>query len=94
MKLPLTATFSLYPVTPNRFCSVDGILQLLNSLDINKATGLDDIPTRVLKISASEIAPILAILCMRVANYLMIGYSLLCIRRVTEVALSTITQSI
>ena len=54
-----------YPTIHTTSFSVEGILQLLNSLDINKASGPDNIPGRVLKICAPEIAPILAIIFTR-----------------------------
>jgi len=53
---------SPYPLIPDSSFSVDGILQLLNSLDTNKAPGPDNIPARVLKLCAPEIAPVLAVL--------------------------------
>jgi len=53
---------SPYPMIPDTTFSVDGILQLLDSLDINKASGPDNIPARVLKLCAPEIAPVLAVL--------------------------------
>ena len=42
--------------------STDGILKLIKSLNINKASGPDNISARVLTICAEEIAPILTIL--------------------------------
>jgi len=46
---------SPYPAIPDTSFSVDGILQLLNSIDINKACGPDNIPARVLKLCGPEI---------------------------------------
>ena len=45
---------------PDITVSVDGVLKLLRSLDVTKATGPDQIPNRALKLAADVIAPILA----------------------------------
>ena len=42
--------------------STDGILKLIKSLKLNKASGPDNISARVLTICAKEIAPILTVL--------------------------------
>ena len=51
-----------YSSIPDVSFSTDGILKLIKSLNINKASGPDNIPARVLTICAEEIAPILTIL--------------------------------
>ena len=51
---------SSYPDMPDITVSVDGVLKLLRSLDVTKATGPDQIPNRALKLAADNIAPILA----------------------------------
>ena len=38
---------------------ISGVLNLLNELDISKATGPDNIPAHILKLCAIEVAPIL-----------------------------------
>ena len=40
----------------------DGVLKLLQSLDIKKATGPDSLPARILREFATEIAPILTVI--------------------------------
>jgi len=68
---------SPYPAIPDTSFSVDGILQLLNLIDTNKASGPDNIPARVLKLCGPEIAPILAVLFTQSyenRNYQMTGY--------------------
>ena len=51
-----------YSSIPDVSFSTDGILKLIKSLNINKASGPDNISARVLTICAEEIAPILMIL--------------------------------
>ena len=51
-----------YSSIPDVSFSTDGILKLIKSLNINKASGTDNISARVLTICAEEIAPILTIL--------------------------------
>ena len=51
--------YSSIPDTP---FSTDGILKLIKSLNLNKASGPDNISARVLMICAEEIAPILTVL--------------------------------
>jgi len=41
---------------------INGVLNLLNELDISKATGPDNISTHFLKLSAIEVVPILTII--------------------------------
>ena len=47
---------------PNITISVEGVQNLLESLDVAKAPGPDGIPTRILKLCAAEIAPILTVI--------------------------------
>ena len=47
---------------PDITFNVEGIYNLLNSLDINKAPGPDEIPSRILKHCAIEVAPILQVI--------------------------------
>ena len=47
---------------PNITISVEGVQNLLESLDVAKAPGPDRIPTRILKLRAAEIAPILTVI--------------------------------
>ena len=47
---------------PNISFHVEGIYKLLNNLNIYKSPGPDEIPTRILKFCATEIAPILQII--------------------------------
>ena len=49
-----------FPSMPNITISTDGIEKLLTDFKPNKATGPDDIPARILKMGAHEIAPALA----------------------------------
>ena len=51
-----------YPSIPNIDITVNGIMKLLKGLNPNKATGPDDIPARILKICAPEIAPALTVI--------------------------------
>ena len=39
--------------------TVEGIIKLLNNLDVSKAAGPDNIPNRILKLTAKQIAPVL-----------------------------------
>ena len=48
--------------------SVDGVQNLLESLHVAKAPGPDKIPTRILKLCASEIAPILLVIFIQSLN--------------------------
>jgi len=43
-----------YPTLPDTVISCDGVQNLLESLDLNKASGPDNIPTRILKLCAEE----------------------------------------
>ena len=47
---------------PNIIISMEGVQNLLESLDVAKAPGPDGIPTRILKLCAAEIAPILTVI--------------------------------
>ena len=47
---------------PDITFNVEGIYNLLNSLDINKAPGPDEISSRILKHCAIEVAPILQVI--------------------------------
>ena len=51
--------YSSIPDTP---FSTDGIIKLIKSLNLNKASGPDNISARVLTICAEEIVPILTVL--------------------------------
>jgi hypothetical protein len=51
---------STIPAMSSIVVSCNGVLKLLNSLNIRKATGPDTIPARILKELALEIAPVLA----------------------------------
>ena len=59
-----------YSSIPDVSFSTDGILKLIKSLNINKASGPDNISARVhvLTICAEEIAPILTILLTQSFN--------------------------
>ena len=52
----------LYSSMSNISISVDGVLNLLKTLDTKKASGPDGIPARILKLCAEEIAPILTVI--------------------------------
>jgi len=47
---------------PDIVISCDGVQNLLESLNPNKAYGLDNIPTRIMKLCVKEIAPILTVI--------------------------------
>jgi len=47
-----------YPTLSNLNLSVEGVMKLLKELDPNKASGPDNIPCRVLKELATELAPV------------------------------------
>ncbi len=51
---------SIFPDMLNIHVSVEGVLKLLQSMDVSKAAGPDQIPNRALKLAAKEIAPMLA----------------------------------
>ena len=66
-----------HPVIPDISISVDGVLNLLKTLDTKKASGPDQIPARILKLCAEEIAPILIVIFIQSLNLglsLKIGY--------------------
>ena len=48
------------PHLPDIVVSLDGVLKLLQSMDVSKAAGPDQISNGTLKLAADEIAPILA----------------------------------
>ena len=56
------------PVIPDISISVDGVLNLLKTLDTKKASGPDQIPARILKLCAEEIAPILTVIFIQSLN--------------------------
>ena len=47
-----------FPLAPDIAFSTDGILKLIKSLNINKASGPDNISARTLVLCAEEIAPV------------------------------------
>ena len=47
---------------PSIIISIEGVQNLLESFDVAKAPGPDGIPTRILKLCAAEIAPILTVI--------------------------------
>lgn len=51
-----------YPVMPDLDISCNGVQNLLETLDPSKACGPDNIPTRILKLCAKEIAPVLTVI--------------------------------
>ena len=53
---------------PNITISVNGVQNLLESLDVAKASGPNKIPTRILKLCASEVAPILTVFFIQSLN--------------------------
>ena len=57
-----------HPVIPDIFISVDGVLNLLKTLDIKKASSPDQIPARILKLCAEQIAPILTVIFIQFLN--------------------------
>ena len=50
---------STYPNTPLLKIGIDGVIKQLENLNQNKATGPDELPARVLKETAKQIAPII-----------------------------------
>ena len=56
--------FKPHITMPNISFTIDGILNLLQDLDVNKSSGPDEIPAIVLKKCALEIAPILQVIYM------------------------------
>jgi hypothetical protein len=57
--IPFDSTSTVPPI-PDLTLNSNGILKLLRNLNTSKATGPDLLPARILKDTASEIAPILA----------------------------------
>ena len=55
----LNKGISLFPVMRNFKVTKDGVLKLLNDLNPAKAAGPDGLPSRVLKLQAHQIAPVL-----------------------------------
>lgn len=53
---------SAYSSIPDISFSTDGILKLIKSLKVDKASGTDNIPARIIMMCAEEIAPILKVL--------------------------------
>ena len=51
-----------HPIKPDIAVSCDGVQNLLETLDASKTSGPDNIPTRILKFCAKEIAPILTVI--------------------------------
>jgi len=51
-----------YPIMTDIVISCDGVQNLLESLDPNKASGPDNLPTHILKLCAKEISPILTVI--------------------------------
>ena len=47
------------PLTINHYIGTNGIIKQLKNLNQNKATGPDELPARVLKETAEQIAPII-----------------------------------
>ena len=54
-----THSSSNFPAMPEIDITVEGILKLLNNLDVSKAAGPDNILNRILKLTAIPIAPVL-----------------------------------
>ena len=53
---------SPYPTIPPLIIDTQGIAKLLSEVDINKATGPDNIPCRILKTNANALAPVLQVI--------------------------------
>ena len=47
---------------PDIIITTEGVARLLHELNPNKATGPDDIPARILQLTANELAPALQII--------------------------------
>ena len=56
---------SEYPDMPDITVSADGVLKLLQKLDVSKAAGPDQISNKALKLGANEFSPILTQLFQR-----------------------------
>ena len=54
-----THSSSNFQAMPEIDITDEGILNLLNNLDVSKAAGPDNIPNRILKLTAKQIAPVL-----------------------------------
>ena len=50
------------PIMPDIEVSVEGVTKLLRDINPNKASGPDEIPARILKLAAEEIAPALSVI--------------------------------
>ena len=59
---------SQYPAADNITVTSDGVLKLLTSLKTNKATGPDQISSRILKDLAAEILPVLTFIFQQSLN--------------------------
>ena len=57
-----------HPVMPDISISVDGVLNLLKTLDTKKASGPDNISAHILKLCAGEIAPVLTVIFIQSLN--------------------------
>ena len=53
---------------PEISISLDGVESLLKSLDVKKAAGLDGVPGQILKLCATEIAPVLTVIINQSLN--------------------------
>ena len=53
------------PIMPDIKVSVEGVTKLLRDINPNKASGPDEIPARILKLAAEEIAPALSVIFQR-----------------------------
>ena len=47
---------------PDIIITTEGVARLLHGLNPNKATGTDDIPARIIQLTANELAPALQII--------------------------------
>ena len=57
-----------YSAIPEIAISSDGVQKFLESLDPSKTSGPDNIPTRVLKLCANEVAPVLTVIFIQSLN--------------------------
>ena len=53
------------PIMPDIKVSVEGVTKLLRDINPNKASWPDEIPARILKLAAEEIAPALSVIFQR-----------------------------
>jgi len=61
MEMPNCSDYP-YLCMPDISISLDGVESLLRSIDVKKATGPDGIPGHILKLCATEIAPVLIVI--------------------------------